>query len=131
MTPPYTVGDGSTMTAVTRFGKIGVLICADTFRTELLQGMRDAKPDLLLVPYGWAAPEQQWPEHGRDLEKHVRQVALFVHCPVVGADLVGEITHGAWAGQVYGGQSVGVDREGTRLALGNDRDRDLVMIEIK
>jgi len=130
MTPPYT--PGSEVNAVqTRFGRIGLLICADTFLDDLLCRMAELKPDLVLVPYGWAAEEDKWPEHGKNLEKVVRKAAVKTSSVVVGTDVVGEITHGPWTGQTYGGQSVAVDKNGKTLAVAADRDADVKIIAVK
>lgn len=129
LTPPYTRGD--TVQAVdTPLGRIGLLICADTFDGDLLDRMKDHRPNLVLVPYGWAAPESQWPEHGGELEKTVRNTARHLRCPVIGTDLVGAITHGPWTGWVYGGQSIAADADGKILARGRDRDRDVVVLKV-
>ncbi len=126
MQPPYT--PGSDIQAVdTPLGRIGMLICADTFVPENLQRMAACKPDLVLVPYGWAAKEEAWPGHGKELHKTVSNAAQAIGAPVVGTDLVGAITHGPWTGQVYGGQSVVCDRLGNILAIAKDRDRDILV----
>ena len=129
MTPPYTPGE-DIQTVETKFGAIGLMICADTFKNEYLQRMAALKPDLVLVPYGWAAPEDQWPEHGKQLEDTVVKAAKTIGSQVVGVDLVGEITHGPWQGQVYGGQSVVANASGKILTVANDRDRDIRVISI-
>lgn len=129
MTPPYS--SGSTVNVVkTKFGRIGMLICADTFLEEYVQKMAEHKPDILLVPYGWAAPEEEWPEHAQSLHNVVAATAEITGAFVVGTDLVGEITHGPWTGQVYGGQSVIAGRDGQIIAVAKDRDRDIVVIKI-
>jgi len=130
MTPPYSVGKGCGAVA-TKFGTVGVLICADTFVEELVKEMAGTKPDLLLVPYGWAAPEAEWPGHGKLLLELVRKTAGVVRCPVVGTDLAGEIANGPWTGHVYGGQSVAVDGSGRLLAALRDRDREVAVVAIK
>lgn len=133
MTPPYSVGDGVPRAVDTRFGRIGVIICADSFDTELVKAMAAQKPDLMLIPYGWAAPEKEWPQHGDSLRDIIQTVARTVRSPVVGTDLIGAVTNGPWRGQVYGGQSVAVDGEGRVLYRGKDRDRDvsLVIVSLK
>ncbi len=130
MTPPYSQGDGMVRAVDTRFGRIGLLICADTFRRDLVKAMADQGPDLVLIPYGWAAPEEAWPGHGDSLRDIVQAVAKAVRCPVVGTDLVGEITNGPWSGQVYGGQSVAADKDGSVMFRGKDRDRDITVISV-
>lgn len=129
MTPPYSPGD-EIGAAQTRFGKIGVLICADTHERTLLTRMARQKPDLLLVPYGYAEKEEAWPAHGKQLERVVGNAAQTVGVPVVGTNLIGQITHGPWAGRTYGGHSVAADQTGGILALGRDFDRDVRMVSI-
>jgi len=129
MTPPYSVGDG-VQAVQTRFGIIGVMICADSFRDNLIESMKEKKPDLLLIPYGWAAPENEWPGHGRELLKVVRKTAIKVNCPVVGTNLIGQVSHGPWTGQIYGGQSVAFDPGTNQLFIGKDRDKDLLIISL-
>jgi predicted amidohydrolase len=129
MTPPYSEGKG--VEAVdTPLGRIGVMICADSFRESLLREMRDLKPDYVLIPYGWAAEEKEWPGHGKELMKTVQKAAKTVGCPVVGTDVVGEISHGTWAGRIYGGQSLASDAEGKVLFVSKDRDSDITLVTI-
>ena len=129
MTPPYTKGD-QVQAVDTRFGRIGLLICADSFQEEVLLKMKEQKPDWVIIPYGWAANENDWPEHGKELLGVVQHAATVFQCPVVGTDLVGEITHGPWQGMVYGGQSVAVDQNTKVIATGKDRDKDIVILDI-
>jgi len=82
MTPPYTPGT-DIKTVDTPLGRIGLLICADTFKEEILARMAIRKPDLVLVPYGWAAKEDQWPEHGKAMEAVVINAAQKTGAPVV------------------------------------------------
>jgi len=130
MTPPYSVGKG-VQVVQTKFGKIGILICADSMQGNLLEEMKSKKPDLLLIPYGWAAPEKEWPQHGLELVKVVKFAASQICCPVVGTDLIGQISHGPWIGQVYGGQSVFYNPENEELVVGKDRDKELILITVK
>jgi len=60
------------------------------------------KPDLTLVPYGSAATNDKWPEHSKELEALIARRAAELQCPMVGVDLVGEMTHGHGAGWTYG-----------------------------
>jgi len=129
MKPPYT--PGNTIRAVeTRYGRIGLLICADTFVEEHLIRMKAEKPDLVIVPYGWAAKKDEWPEHGKSLQNTVCKAARRIGAPVVGVNLTGSITHGPWSGYTYGGQSVVCDASGKILALGSDRDRDIIIVRV-
>lgn len=131
MNPPYSVGNKEANVVDTKFGTIGILICADTFLDDLLSLMADKKPDMLLIPYGWAAPENAWPEHGLELLKVVKNTAKKVNCSVVGTDLIGQISHGPWTGQVYGGQSVAFDHKRNTVFICKDRDRDIQVFTLE
>ena len=128
MTPPYTAGNDVNVVE-TRFGRIGLLICADTHESEILKRMAALKPDLLLVPYGYAATEDAWPGHGEVLEKVVQDTARQVGVFVVGTNLVGEIAHGPWRGRHFGGHSTAADKTGRTVAKARDRERDIHIVE--
>ncbi len=131
MDPPYAVGTPEGIGGVdTEFGRIGVLICADTFVDDYAQRIAQFKPDLVLVPYGWAAEFDKWPQHEKDLEHLVARRAKEWNCPVVGTDLVGVITHGPWTGQTYGGASVVADASGQAVAVLRDRDVEVRVVEL-
>ena len=129
MSPPYTPGEDVDVIE-TEFGRVGLLICADTHESKILKRMAALMPDLLLVPYGYAADEDEWPNHGRELEKVVTNTARKTKAFVIGTNLVGEITHGPWKGRTYGGQSVAVDRTGRVMIVAKDRDRDINIINV-
>jgi predicted amidohydrolase len=129
MTPPYTPGN-SVDCVETKFGRIGLLICADTFKKDILEHMAKLNPDLVLVPFGWAAKEEKWPQHGKELHKTVSNAANTIGSPVVGVDLVGEIAHGPWIGMTYGGQSVASDAKGKIIAIAKDRERDVMIVQV-
>ncbi len=129
MTPPYTPGSKVNIEK-TRFGKIGILICADTHDDKILDRMAALKPDLLLVPYGYAAPENDWPDHGKQLKRVVTKTARKIGAPAVGTNLVGQITNGPWTGRVYGGQSIAADKNDKVIGIARDRDRDIKIITV-
>ena len=127
MTPPYSAGQEMHV-AQTRFGRIGMLICADTHVESILLRMRDLRPDLVLVPYGYAAQESAWPDHGKELERVVANAAQRIGAPVVGTNVVGQITHGPWTGWTYAGHSVAADEAGRLITVGKDFDRDIRLV---
>jgi predicted amidohydrolase len=134
MDPPYSEGRPEDVGVTeTEFGRIGLVICADTFEDPIAQRIARLAPDLMLVPYGWAAPVDQWPEHAKELEKLVVKRAAEWKCPVVGTDVIGQMTHGPWKGQTYGGASVVVDGTGKVLDVLRDRDVEVrtVSLELK
>lgn len=124
MTPPYSKGSAVEVVE-TKFGTIGLLICADTFEESVLTQMKAKQPELLLVPYGWAAKKEDWPVHGQELVKVVKNASKTIGCPVVGTNLVGQISQGPWRGLTYGGLSVAYDHSSNQLIIGADRDRDI------
>ncbi|MFG0251603.1 MAG: carbon-nitrogen hydrolase family protein [Phycisphaerales bacterium JB038] len=131
MDPPYTPGSRADIAAVdTRFGRIGMLICADTFVEENVKALAALEPDVVLVPYGWAAPVNAWPQHGESLAAWVSHVARTTRAPVVGTDLVGMISTGPWQGMTYGGQSPVADATGEIIATLRDRDAEVRVIEV-
>eukprot|EP01084_Bolivina_argentea_P105325 188582_1 len=128
MTPPYTPGNISDISVIeTKFGKIGLLICADTFEQSILNTMKSFSPDLLLVPYGWADTVDKWPQHEYDLKNVVNNASEIVGCPVIGSDLIGQISHGPWFGQTYAGASVIADNKNNFVKVGKDRNVDIVI----
>jgi predicted amidohydrolase len=132
MDPPYSTGNVNGIGVVeTEFGRVGVVICADTFVDKYAQRVANLKPDLMLVPYGWAETVDKWPQHEKDLERLVVSRAKLWKAPVVGTDLVGEMTHGPWKGRTYGGGSVVADGSGNVLAVLRDRDTDVRVVTLR
>jgi len=122
MEPDYTAGQAASSSyADTEFGRIGLLICADTFDDSIVLQLGAARPGIVLVPYGWAAPAEDWPEHGRSLHSWISHTALRVQAPVLGVDSAGTLTHGPWKGYVLGGQSAFSDSAGARSTPMADR----------
>ena len=131
MSPPYSQGRPEDIGVVqTEFGRVAVLICADTFTDAFVERLKSFKPDLMLVPYGWAATNDKWPGHSKKLEELVKRRAAEVRSPMAGVDLVGEMTHGPWSGWTYGGASLVVDGEGRVLFIARDRDTDLHVLDL-
>lgn len=132
MDPPYAAGRADDIGVVeTELGRIGMLICADTFVDEWAARIESLRPDLVVVPYGWAAEKEKWPEHAKALEELVKRRAEQWKCPVVGADLVGVMTRGQWAGRTFGGASVVADGSGTVIARLRDRDVEVRVVDVR
>lgn len=130
MEPPYTPGSG-VQVVDTEFGKIGLMICADSFVPGVLDDMKGLDPDILIIPYGWANSRDQWPQHGQSLKNTISHVATTLDCTVIGTDALGAITHGPWKGMVFGGQSYAVNNKGKVLAKGRDRERDVLIVDLQ
>lgn len=131
MTPPYSQGRPEDITVVeTEFGRIAFLICADTFSDSYFERIRQLKPDFMIVPYGWAAKPEEWPEHAKELEKIVSKRAKELGRDVVGTDLVGIMSAGPWKGYTYGGASVALSASGEITAKLRDRDVETKVVEV-
>jgi predicted amidohydrolase len=131
MDPPYAEGTVAGIGgAETEFGRIGILICADTFGDTYVERIRAFDPDLVLIPYGWAAEMEKWPGHAKSLEDLVVRRAKQWNTPVVAPNLVGQMTHGPWKGQTFGGASLVVDGAGRILATLRDRDVQVRVIDV-
>jgi len=131
LTPPYLRGRKEDLTAVdTPLGRIGVLICADSFLEEHHKIMASKKPQLLLIPYGWAADKKKWPGHGKKLEETVSRIAKNVGAATVGPNLLGEITTGPWKGKTLQGHSVVADSTSKIIALGKDNEEEILIVDV-
>lgn len=131
MDPPYVPGKtAANSTVATRYGRIGLLICADTFQEETVAQISAASPDLVLVPYGWAAPKGNWPEHGKSLHDWIAFTSRRTNAPVLGVDSVGEMVDGPWQGYVLGGQSAFSDAMGELSQPMADRQPEVRVFEI-
>ena len=134
MTPPYSQGRPQDIGVVnTEFGRIAVLICADTFTDAFVRTPRSpSAPTSRWSPCSRAAASDQWPEHSRNSNQLVEdpRAPRWVRCPMAGVDLVGEMTHGPWAGWTYGGSSFVADGTGRILFTARDRDTDIIVMNL-
>jgi len=131
MTPPYAQGKPDDINVIeTEFGRIAFLICADTFSDSHFERVKQLKPDFMIVPYGWAAKPEEWPDHAKELEKIVSKRAKELGCDVVGTDLVGVMSAGPWKGYTYGGASVAISSAGEVITKLRDRDIEVKVVEV-
>ncbi len=130
MDPPYAPGDGEPVVVETRFGRVGLLICADTFQEETVARVAAEQPDLMIVPYGWAAPAEQWPQHGKSLHAWIQNTARVCQAPTIGVDSTGQLHDGPWKGFVVGGQSMACDASGAALIQLADRSPEMKLVDI-
>jgi predicted amidohydrolase len=132
MDPPYTPGEAEGIgVAETPWGRIGMLICADSFQEALLDRLAEQRPDLVYLPYGWAEKKEAWPEHGFQLLKTVQQAARRIGAPVIGPNCVGEILHGPWAGRTFEGLSTAADATGMSLVQGRWNREECIVLDIE
>jgi N-carbamoylputrescine amidase len=129
--PPYSSGTAADIGVFdTEFGQVGILICADTFDEASVNRMRELGPELLVVPYGWAAEPNEWPNHAESLHTLVKKLGRELQCLVVGVNSVGAISKGPWRGKTYGGGSIAVDAKGHQVAILADRDVEIRVIQL-
>lgn len=78
----YTPGTNVSV-AETPWGRLGVLICADTFDENVVGKMAALQPDILIVPYGFQAAPAENVKNGQQLMDRVRVTAKKVGAPMV------------------------------------------------
>jgi N-carbamoylputrescine amidase len=131
LTPPYLQGRKEDLSVMdTALGRVGAMICADSFLDEHHRIMAALRPDLLVIPYGWAADRKEWPAHGRKLEETASRIAKNVLATTVGPNLLGEITTGPWRGKTLEGHSVVADSTGRIIALGKDNQEEVLIADV-
>ena len=84
----------------------------------------------MIVPYGYAANTDAWPGHGKALEQVVTNAAESIGAPVIGTNVIGQITHGPWFGMTYGGHSVTADKTGKIVATAKDFNPDVKIVTL-
>jgi hypothetical protein len=60
----------------------------------------------------------------------VQKAARTLGAPVIGPNLVGEITHGDWKGRTFEGLSTAADASGLSLVQGRWNTDDLIVFEV-
>lgn len=132
----YACGDRLSV-AQTKFGTMGVMICADGFAPgqsiSRTLGMMDAR--VILSPCAWAVPADH--DNGREpygqlwLDNY-GPVACEFSLTIVGVSNVGPITAGPWQGRKCIGSSLVVGRDGKEVARGpyGENAEALLVVEV-
>ena len=128
----YAAGHGVSV-AATPWGRLGILICADTFNHSVVAAMAALKPDVLIVPFGFQAPPESNVENQKQLAGWVSKTAIAVGAPTVGINNVGAVGgntgvpgHASMGvANTYCGASNWADPTGRTMAAAADRDVDL------
>jgi predicted amidohydrolase len=60
----------------------------------------------------------------------VQKAARYIGAPVIGPNLVGEITHGEWKGRTFEGLSTAAEATGMSIVQGKWNREDLIVVEI-
>ncbi|MCP4312769.1 MAG: DUF4185 domain-containing protein [Bacteroidetes bacterium] len=105
----------------TRFGSIGLMICADGFAHQrvITQSLCYMGADLILSPTAWALPPELC--HDEELAtgiwfEHYAPVAGKFNVHIAGCSNVGELSDGPWKGYSAIGNSMLIGPEGQILA---------------
>ncbi len=107
----------------TRFGTIGLLICADAFAKDrvLSRSLCYMGADILLSPSSWAVPrdhDNTMEPYGGLWERVYRDVAQEFSVWIAGVSNVGVIDAGPWRGHNCIGCSQVTDASGRRIVFG-------------
>lgn len=123
--------------AETRFGRVGVMICADGFAPgqaiSRALGMMGAR--FILSPCAWAVPadhDNEREPYGQLWLDNYGPVAREFSLSIVGVSNVGPITAGPWQGRKCIGNSLVVGRDGKEFARGpyGENAEALVVVEL-
>ncbi|NMC08617.1 MAG: carbon-nitrogen hydrolase family protein [Candidatus Lokiarchaeota archaeon] len=118
----YALGDRMGV-ADTRFGKIGIDICADNFPSSLVLGHALARMGarIILSPSAWAVDanhDNKRHPYGGMWKRVYSTLAKLYDLYVIGVSNVGWITSGPWKGKKCIGNSIAVGPGGKLLAHG-------------
>jgi predicted amidohydrolase len=132
----YACGDRLSVVE-TRFGRIGVMICADGFAPgqsiSRALGMMGAR--VILSPCAWAVPadhDNAREPYGQLWLDNYGPVAREFGLSIVGVSNVGPITAGLWQGRKCIGNSLIIGREGQEVARGpyGETAEALLVVEV-
>ncbi len=109
--------------ADTRFGKVGIDICADNFPSSLVLGHALARMGarIILSPSAWAVDandDNKRHPYGGMWKKAYSTLAKLYDLYVIGVSNVGWITSGPWKGRKCIGNSIAIGPGGKSLAQG-------------
>lgn len=117
----YAIGDRLTVIE-TKFGKIGIDICADNAVQSLSIGHTLARmgAEMILSPCAWAVLPDRNPvkePYGNEWHVPYSHLSSIYHIPVIGVSNVGQVTEGSWKGWKAIGNSIAYGRDGNLLKV--------------
>ena len=125
--PCYCVGDRLGV-AQTRFGALGVTICADNSSSSLVlaESLCRMGAQIVLSPCAWAVPPDcDRAYYGAEWYGPYARLAKLYQVPTVGVSNVGAVPAGAWAGWSCIGSSIALFPDGVSgatLPYGEDAE---------
>lgn len=133
----YCVGN-RVQVADTKFGKIGISICADNLTDSDVIGhvLGRMGCQLLLSPSSWAVPEEflkSGKAYGEEWKVPYRILSKTYKMPIVGVSNVGEVPFGVWKGWCCIGNSIATDSKGeiVRILPFGRRAETLEVLELE
>lgn len=133
----YSVGN-SLGVADTKYGKIGLAICADNLEESMVIGHTLGRMgcQLLLSPSSWAVTQDFLKEgrtYGEEWTSPYGMLSKTYKMAVVGVSNVGEIPFGVWKGRCCIGNSIAADSEGkiVKVLPFGKRAETLEILELK
>ena len=109
----------------TRFGRIGIDICADNHgeATVIAEAMRLMGAELVLSPCSWAVPVERLGEpYGEEWLTPFRRLYDRIGLPIIAVSNIGPVEDGAWAGWQCIGNSIASTSDVTVLPYGVDAE---------
>lgn len=130
----YSVGDRLGV-ADTKFGKIGLMICADGFAQGqvISRSLAMMGAQVILSPCAWAVPEDHDNEktpYGQIWLENYGAVGRDHGVPIVGCSNVGPIIEGPWKGRSCIGNSIAVGAKGLPVNVLAYGEEELVTMDI-
>jgi len=117
----------------TKFGKIGIPICADNtiHSIAIPEVMARMGCDLILSPCSWAVPQSFIEDnevYGETWTVPYKKIASAYKIPVIGCSNVGKVTHGEWEGFSCIGNSIVVTAECDVIVLPFGEDAECAQV---
>jgi predicted amidohydrolase len=118
----------------TKFGKVGMHICADIFLTspDLTRRLRDLGAHIVISPGGWVAnPGYTVETNGESWRARISQKARESGVYFIGANCVNTVVAGPdWHGLPYVGQSVIAGPDGSLLKVGSKNREEILVADL-
>ncbi|MDA3847586.1 MAG: carbon-nitrogen hydrolase family protein [Vallitaleaceae bacterium] len=115
------VGNSLSVTT-TRFGKIGLAICADNLEetSHLSEALATMGADMILSPSAWAVPpdfDQERTPYGKEWLEPYSKLTTKYYIHIIAVSNVGMIPKGAWKDWLCIGNSIAMGPGGKLLAM--------------
>ena len=128
--PPYARGWKLQAIPTPDFGLVGLYICADAFVPELTASLARMGCKVIFSPVAWAIEPGGEAANLASLKAHYQARCQESKVWLIGADSVGAVTEGPWAGRILQGDSLVCCPEGDFLLEGPTNEPALLVAQI-